>query len=76
MSKRPILLINGRWVRLDELISLKTWLAADPTTPVTGDLVYARRGKPSMVFRTAGEIDLRARRSGRQLIAIHNPDIT
>ncbi len=72
MSKRPLLLINGRWARLDELVSMNTRVAADPTVPATADLVYVRRGKPDRVFRTAGFAEFHLRRSGRQLILIHN----
>lgn len=70
MSKRPLLLINGRWARLDELVSMNARVAADPTVPATADLVYARKGKPSMVYRVAGLVELSTRRSGRQLITI------
>ncbi len=75
MSKRTILLINGRWVRFDEIISMKTRQAADPAVPETVDLVWARKGKPSMVYRAAGYAELTTRRSGRQVIALKNPGV-
>ncbi len=72
MSKRPLLLINGRWTRLDEIISMNTRVAADPTIPATADLTYVRKGRPDRVYRAAGLVEVATRRSGRQLIEITN----
>jgi hypothetical protein len=75
MSKRPLLLINGRWVRLDGLISMNTRAAADPTIPATADLVYVHKGKPDRVYRASGLIEqLSIRRSGRQMVSITNQE--
>lgn len=70
MSKRPILLINGRWTRFDEMISLTRKLAADPTVPKTAELVYVRKGRPDRVYRVGGYIETTTRRSGRQVISL------
>lgn len=69
-----MLLINGRWTRLDEIISVGTTVAADPTIPATGNLTCVRRGRPDMVFRVSGFIEVSTRRSGRQQIAITNQE--
>lgn len=69
MKKRPLLLVDGRWARLDEVSSLYR-TDADATAPVRGGITYTRKGKPSMVYRVAGLVELSTRRSGRQLIAI------
>jgi hypothetical protein len=71
MNKRPLLLINGRWTRLDEVISLYRKADADDSTPARGGITDARNGKPSMVHRAAGLIEVSARRSGRQLLKVN-----
>lgn len=77
MSQRPILLINGRWTRLDEIISMNTRVAADPTIPARVNLTYVRKGRrrPHLVYRVTGYLETANRRSGRQVIAISNPEV-
>lgn len=74
MSKRPLLLINGRWTRLDEVVSLYRKADADDATPARGGITYARNGKPSMVYRAAGLVEVSTRRSGRQVVSITNQE--
>ncbi len=77
MNKRPLLLINGRWTRLDEIISMTTTVAADPTIPATANLTYVRKGRrrPYMVYRVTGCIETTNRRSGRQVISLLNQEV-
>lgn len=74
MSKRPLLLINGRWTRLDEIVTMNTRLAVDPEAPAMGDLVYVRKGRPDRVYRAAGLVEVATRRSGRQVVSITNQE--
>lgn len=75
MNKRPILLINGRLARLDEIISMTTRVAADPTITAMADLTYVRKGRPYMVYRVTGCIETTNRRSGRQVISLLNQEV-
>ena len=77
MSQRPILLINGRWTRLDEIISMNIRVAADPTIPPTANLTYVRKGRrrPHLVYQVTGCIETAHRRSGRQVISLLNQEV-